>query len=361
VCAAGLEAEPGGFGPGWTDIIRFKALKNLRRRTVSALERAVPWPLAARVLDRRLGVSAHPVGRKPLRYRREREGEVMTAGGLRAQLGPPVAEPDGEPFLAYAAAIDVNWSAELEALHEESSRDHFIDVATRTAILDGIEGHVAAGDVVVDVGCSTGYLLEDLRARHPEAALVGVDLVAEGLRKAHETVPDALLLLADCTRLPLPEAGAAAVVSANVLEHVPDDLAALREIRRILRPGGRAAVVVPAGPGLYDYYDRFLDHERRYGRGELADRGRRAGLRVVRDGAIGGFLYPAFWAVKKRNRTRHGGAGAEERRRLVARDIARTQSSAAGAWACRAELALRRRGLDLPVGVRSLVVFERPA
>lgn len=62
---AGLETEFPGYGPGWDRIIRFKALKNLKRRDVSALDRLIPWRLAAPVLDRRHGVSAHPVGRRP--------------------------------------------------------------------------------------------------------------------------------------------------------------------------------------------------------------------------------------------------------------------------------------------------------
>jgi SAM-dependent methyltransferase len=59
----GLSPEAPGFGPGWTDIIRFKILKNLRRRTVSKVDGFVPWPLVARAIDRRYGLSAHPVGR----------------------------------------------------------------------------------------------------------------------------------------------------------------------------------------------------------------------------------------------------------------------------------------------------------
>jgi SAM-dependent methyltransferase len=285
----------------------------------------------------------------------------MTIAALRDRLPPPAEPAAGEPYLAYETAIDVNWSAELEELHEEASRHHFMDVATRQGILDGIRGHVSSDDVVLDIGCSTGFLLEDLRAAYPAANLVGLDLVAEGLRKAHANVPDALLLLADCTRVPLPDASAGAIVSANVLEHVGDDRAALREMHRMLRPGARAAVVVPAGPGLYDYYDRFLGHERRYARGELAAKGRESGLRVVQDATIAGLLYPAFWAVKKRNRRRHRDPSAEERQRLVAQDIARTENSSVGAALCRFERALRQRGVSLPFGVRSLVVFERPA
>lgn len=59
---AGLSPSFPGYGPGWTSIIRYKVLKNLRRRSVGGWERAVPWSLVARGLDRRLGLSAHPVG-----------------------------------------------------------------------------------------------------------------------------------------------------------------------------------------------------------------------------------------------------------------------------------------------------------
>jgi SAM-dependent methyltransferase len=62
---AGLAAQDAGFGPGWSDIIRFKVLKNVRRRSVSPLDRLVPWPLVARALDSRLQLTAHPVGWAP--------------------------------------------------------------------------------------------------------------------------------------------------------------------------------------------------------------------------------------------------------------------------------------------------------
>ena len=62
--------------------------------------------------------------------------------------------------------------------------------------------------------------------------------------------------------------------------------------------------MVPAGPGTYDYYDRFLGHERRYARGELAAKCRQAGLEPVDDLHLASLLYPAFWLVKQRNRRR---------------------------------------------------------
>jgi SAM-dependent methyltransferase len=262
------------------------------------------------------------------------------------------------PYTVIADTDQVNWSDELEALHEESSRDHFIDVWTRRAIVEAVDGSVPADGVIADLGCSTGYLLADLRTRFPTARLLGVDLVAAGLRKAHELVPDAELFLADVCALPFEGGSVDAIVSANLLEHVGDDRAALREIARVLRPGARAALVVPAGPGLYDYYDRYLGHERRYARGELAGRARAAGLEVVLDTHLGVLLYPPFWVTKKLNRRRH--PDAEEMRRRVGQDISRTQGSRLGTLACDAERWLMGKGARLPVGIRGYTVVRKP-
>jgi SAM-dependent methyltransferase len=269
----------------------------------------------------------------------------------------PDAPPSEDAFTAYTESLDVNWSDELEALHEESSRDHFLDVWTRTALLDAIKG--TKPEVVLDAGCSSGYLLEDLRREQPAAELLGVDLVAAGLRRAHGLVPEARLLLADVCALPIEDAGVDAVLSANLLEHVPDDVQALGEFLRVLKPGGIAAVIVPAGPGTYDYYDQFLGHERRYARGELARKAE--GFEIVHDTHIGSLIYPAFWAVKKNNRRKHKSPTAAERQALVERDIDRTTDSRLGALTTRAERALLARKVSMPFGIRSLTVLRKPA
>jgi ubiquinone/menaquinone biosynthesis C-methylase UbiE len=212
---------------------------------------------------------------------------------------------------------------------------------------------------VIDIGCSTGYLLEDLRRDIPDARLIGVDLVAQGLRKAHENVPDAELLQADACALPLKDASVDAAVSANLLEHVPDDERALTEISRILRPGARAVIVVPVGPGNYDYYDRFLGHERRYAKGELVRKANAAGLAMLEDVHLGAPLYPAFWAVKQRNRRRYEHLHGEALEAKVREDIERTTDSAIGRLACHVEERLLAHGVRLPFGIRGLTVLTR--
>jgi SAM-dependent methyltransferase len=265
-----------------------------------------------------------------------------------------------QPFVSHVAAERrVNWSADLEELHEESSRDHFIDVWTRRAMLARM-GSLPQHPTVLDVGCSTGYLLEDLRSAIPEVRLIGVDLVAGGLRKAHQNVPEATLLQADACALPLDDASVDATLSANLLEHVPDDTRALAEIFRILRPGARAVIVVPVGPRNYDYYDRFLGHERRYASGELARKANAAGFEVLEDIHLGAPLYPAFWAVKQRNRRRYADLDGARLEARVRADIARTTDSALGHLACHIEERLLAFGVRLPFGIRGLTVLERP-
>lgn len=265
---------------------------------------------------------------------------------------------DEEAFLRYVDRASVNWSEDLEDLHEHSSREHFLDVWTRRAMLAQLQD-LPSQPVLADIGCSSGYLLEDLRADHPGATLIGVDLIASGLRKAHALVPQARLLQADACALPLRDASVDAALSANLLEHVADDVRALSELRRVLRPGARAVVVVPSGPRLYDYYDRFLGHERRYGRGELAQKARGVGLEVLLDTHLGALLYPPFWLVKKRNR-RLGQLTGEQLQRRVVRDIADTTDSRAGRLACALEERMLRAGVRAPFGIRGLTVLRRP-
>jgi hypothetical protein len=131
-------------------------------------------------------------------------------------------------------------------------------------------------------------------------------------------------------------------------------------MRRVLRPGGRAVIVVPAGPSNYDYYDRFLGHERRYARGELARKARGAGFEVLEDAHLGVPIYPAFWAVKQRNRRRFDALQGQALEAKVRQDIARTTDSGLGRIACALEERMLALGIRLPFGIRGLTVLRRP-
>ncbi|HEX3559044.1 MAG TPA: class I SAM-dependent methyltransferase [Pyrinomonadaceae bacterium] len=72
------------------------------------------------------------------------------------------------------------------------------------------------------------------------------------------------------------------IIYVNVLEHIADDEAELKIVRRALCDGGRAFIFVPALPWLYGSFDERIGHCRRYTKGELEEKCRRAGFRVLR-------------------------------------------------------------------------------
>ncbi|MGV9264559.1 class I SAM-dependent methyltransferase [Kitasatospora sp. NPDC003701] len=105
------------------------------------------------------------------------------------------------------------------------------------------------GDSVLDAGCGTGRALPPLRAAvGRDGRVYGADVTPEMLHEAdtrhHGT---AALLLADCARLPLPDAALDAVFAAGLISHLPDPARALRELARVTRPGGALALFHPVG------------------------------------------------------------------------------------------------------------------
>jgi SAM-dependent methyltransferase len=254
------------------------------------------------------------------------------------------------PMLSYVVERS-GWSDELTAMHEaDAGRDHPIDLASRGRAVAEVAGHIPADGVVLDVGCSSGWLLSDLRRELPRALVLGADFVAGPLRQLAKTDPTQPLLQLDLTRSPLPDACLDAIVALNVLEHIEDDARAVAEMHRMLKPGGVAVIEVPAGPGLYDVFDKVLMHHRRYTRDGATSLFTRAGFTVERASHLGFFVYPAFAAVKLRNK-RHLRKTEDEQRRITRSLIRATKASTAMKLVMALESAVGR-AVDYPVGVR---------
>jgi SAM-dependent methyltransferase len=223
-----------------------------------------------------------------------------------------VAGPERTRVLRYLPQQESGWSDALTAIHEQDAGDdHFIDRASRSHAIEELARHLnSAIPVILEVGCSTGFMLRAIRDAFPKALTLGSDYVAGPLEALGAALPGVPLFQFDLRACPLPATSLDALVALNVLEHIDRDEDALREIVRLLKPGGVAVIEVPAGPGLYDGYDRQLLHRRRYSLTELAGKAERAGLTVASRSHLGFFLYPAFWAVKKKNRLLRPALGA---------------------------------------------------
>jgi len=266
---------------------------------------------------------------------------------------------EGVRVLSFGTAAS-GWTEALTELHEAAAgRDHFIDVASRAHALAQVKGAVrASSPVVLEVGCSSGYFLEQLRAGMPQARIVGADYTLATLQRLGRRLPDIPLLHFDLTQCPLPDQCVDVVVLLNVLEHIEDDAAAIAQVYRILRQGGSAIIEVPAGSHLYDSYDRGLLHFRRYDMVDLEAKLRAAGLTPTERSHLGFTLFPAFWLTKKLSRLRAANAAAPPEGGVVNSINLSKRAGVLGHALMRLEAALRAR-LYLPVGVRCLVRAER--
>jgi SAM-dependent methyltransferase len=142
----------------------------------------------------------------------------------------------------------------------------------------------------------------------------------------------------------------------NVLEHIDDDESALRQVHRILKPGGAIVVEVPAGPQLFDAYDKALRHFRRYRLAELTEKLRAAGFVVERQSHLGFFLYPAFAAVKRKNQLTL--RKVSDLDGIVRKQASKSSRSLLLSAAVRLEEKLGKR-LSYPVGIRCLAVGRK--
>lgn len=93
------------------------------------------------------------------------------------------------------------------------------------------------------------------------------------------------------------------IYSLNVLEHIEDDFDVFLELSRISMVGGSVYIYVPALKILWSSMDDKVKHFRRYTRGELEGKMRRAGFVIERSrycDAIGFFATLAFKLVGSR-------------------------------------------------------------
>jgi len=101
---------------------------------------------------------------------------------------------------------------------------------------------------VIDLGCGTAQLTDDLARRFPAAAVAGVDLSQDMLREARRRLgaQAPALLRGNVYALPLADGGVDLLTSTISYHWYLEPARALAEIRRVLRPGGRFVLATMA-------------------------------------------------------------------------------------------------------------------
>ncbi|TFF21814.1 class I SAM-dependent methyltransferase [Jiella endophytica] len=121
---------------------------------------------------------------------------------------------------------------------EDAARyEHYAD------ILAPFVGEISAKAGLVDVGCSRGGMLRDLKDRFPELPLSGIDLDEASLASLRQAgiaaSPGSAL------DLPLPTASQSMLSYLHVFEHILDTDQVLKEAARVIMPEGLLFIEVP--------------------------------------------------------------------------------------------------------------------
>lgn len=177
-----------------------------------------------------------------------------------------------------------------------SPERHWVPTPTyllrRAAIFDALEGQPPGR--ALEVGCSAGALLYDLRERGYSG--VGVELSERARNIAREILgdDDRFTVRADMPEGP-PESFDL-LLAFEVLEHIQRDAEALASWLTLVKPGGRMMVSVPAHRRRWNITDLLVGHYRRYDRTDLEALLSGAGLRIEEISTIG---WPASWLIER--------------------------------------------------------------
>lgn len=279
-------------------------------------------------------------------------GEVPVWTGKHFEVGGRKT-----PFLSYSEN-SAGWDDDLTSLHnrESAGGNHPIELTSRHNAVEGLKANLSKPITrILEIGSSGGFLLNDLRRAFPAAMIVGSDVAPGALAEIAREQPGTPLIQLDILACPLPAESFDAIVALNVLEHIEDDREALLQMARLLRPGGVILLEVPAGPLLYDAYDRQLHHFRRYRMSELTEKVAGAGLKLASKTHVGFLVYPAFAAVKLVNRLR---SKSLEGKDVVAQSIRQSRQSPLLNWVFGVERRLFGT-VSWPVGIRCLVIARK--
>jgi SAM-dependent methyltransferase len=207
---------------------------------------------------------------------------------------------------------------------------------------------------VLDVGCGTGALLDQLQ--RSSAELWGVDLSREGLKfcamRGHQN-----LVLADATRNPFRREYFDVITAIGLIEHLEDDGAFLLELKRLLKPNGVFVLLTSSFPYLWSMHDVANEHKRRYYLRSLNRQINDLGFETIRFSHLNFFLFPIIAPLLFLHRKLYG-LKSEHPERIL--PVTATGINLVLTWLLLFEAKLMK-WISFPWGVSMIGVFRKAA
>jgi SAM-dependent methyltransferase len=205
----------------------------------------------------------------------------------------------------------------------------------------------------LEVGCGTGYVLNGISKKFPHSTLLGSEIFVAGLGFTAARLPSVKLIQMDARNVPF-ENEFDVIGAFDVLEHIKEDEEVLAQMCVALKPEGLIFITVPQHAWLWSATDEYALHERRYAASDIHHKIEVAGFRVLRSTSFITTLLPAMMFARFRQK------------KVLDHEFDATAELKISPWLnsffCRIlsiELALIKRGINLPVGGSRLVVAQK--
>jgi SAM-dependent methyltransferase len=259
-------------------------------------------------------------------------------------------------FSAYApesahegGGFKASYFSELARLEETN----FWFRARNRLIVWALQSYCPNARSILEVGCGTGYVLSGIAGAFPHASLSGSEIFTAGLGFATDRLPSVNFMQMDARDIPFYEEFD--VVGAfDVLEHIEEDELVLSQMHDALKPGGHMILTVPQHAWLWSAVDEYACHVRRYEATDLHRKVEKAGFEVVRTTSfVTALLLPMMLSrlFQQKGKSKSFDATAELK-------IAPWMNGLFFQL-LRSELALIRKGVNLPLGGSRLVMARK--
>lgn len=150
---------------------------------------------------------------------------------------------------------------------------------------------------ILEIGCGTGYVLQQFHSLFPAAQLTGADIYIEALRFAQTRVPSSTFLQLDARQLPF-VAEFDLIGAFDVIEHIDEDEDVLRQMYDALIPGGGVLISVPQHQFLWSRVDELSFHKRRYHKHELQAKMLKAGFEIIKTTSFASLVLPMMMLAR---------------------------------------------------------------
>ena len=179
---------------------------------------------------------------------------------------------------------------EFEKNYHRFEKEHFWFLSRRRIIINLVK-EFPANSKILDIGCSAGFLIEDLiNSGFKKENVYGIDISPQAINTCNEKgllncfIDDAEQPESLNTKFDL-------IIASDCLEHLENESKAINSWFNLLKDEGTLIVFVPAYQFLWSYHDEVNFHFRRYTRKKLNKLIETQQLKILKSGYWNFFLF----------------------------------------------------------------------